>query len=1255
MRALVFIIAAAFMAAVSHAETINVPGDYPIIQEAIAVAVDGDTIEVEAGTYWGAIDFQAKAITIVSVDGPEGTIINGKGESPVVRIVQAGFDGATISGFTITGGWGDVGGGVYVSGVCGAMSQATITDCIIENNDAELGAGMYITGGCACYASAINLSNCIIRNNTSGSGIHAVDTSDTWCSLVLRVEDCSIIGNGVSNSINHHGGGMRVDVDSLDPDVVITGCTISDNMALTGGGLHLAGLSALSEVSDCTISDNTGMTAAGGVHLSSVHAAISGLVISNNLTSLVAADGGGLYVRPDPASPTVITQCEITGNSTADNGGGVFVYNMPGETQFVDCKITQNVAHGSSYDNGHGGGLYIVHDSSGSNDTILTNCLLTGNSGWRGGAIALGQHGTVELHTTTVADNQALDKGAGIFDAANAGNPHAQCSNSILWGNTDLTGESASAQIDVPASLSWLHDCIVQSWPDDPADAPIPTLNVLSANPRFADPENNDYRLFALSPAIDAANNGDISVTTDLDGQPRFVDDPISDDTGAGTAPFADFGPYEYQPPDSGTPGDRIWIGGSSGYFEYDANWYPSAAPQVLDTALFARADESVDVSFSSLAATTGLVVGAGDIRLDLSSQSYDIQQTLVVGPFEGDTAQLSLDLGSGGGDLTLPSLDVGSWGRVSLSDNHSPQITEVWLDPWGIVVGGAGLTGGLTSQGGRLLPGMANGDPAEFTIFGEYSQWAAGSSESPGWSGALELDIAGPQAGVDHDRLLVTGLAELSGMLRLDFDADYAPNIGDSFDLFQFGKRDGNFDVLFCSGLAPGRSCTFASPLRGGDVDVDEQIEIAFLDPASVDIGGVGSDIAIVDLNGDGFNDVAVPIEANGTVVILLNNGMSGGIWQGLALQTPSVVVGGSPGSISAADFDNDGNADLVVSNFDDDDISVLMNNGTASFTRTDIQVEDGPVDVTTGNFVTSDAMSRIDIVVACAGNLNRVVILQNVTSMAGRGSDFLQTASAAVMRPTQIDPSDVDTNKDLDVVITSADNDMVGIRTLEDDGTIPLGMMTAIGVGDAPTRQVVVNLGDDTKDEIVTVNQVAGSISVIPNDAFGYGPAATTAIGSSPEDIAAGDFDGDGDNDLAVIATPAGGVPSIIILRNDTDTVITLSELPDLALAGLNPSRVASGDLDGDGLADLVAISDGVVLRGSGAGASVTTAIATAPSSSCLGDIDLSGTVDIADLLAIISAWGACPGCPEDIDDSGTVDVADLLTVIAAWGPCE
>jgi hypothetical protein len=61
------------------------------------------------------------------------------------------------------------------------------------------------------------------------------------------------------------------------------------------------------------------------------------------------------------------------------------------------------------------------------------------------------------------------------------------------------------------------------------------------------------------------------------------------------------------------------------------------------------------------------------------------------------------------------------------------------------------------------------------------------------------------------------------------------------------------------------------------------------------------------------------------------------------------------------------------------------------------------------------------------------------------------------------------------------------------------------------------------------------------------------------------------------------------------------------------------------------------------------------------CPADVTDDGSVSVADLLAVITAWGPClpgpAGCPADIAPSppnGAVGVDDLLAVIGNWGSC-
>jgi hypothetical protein len=54
------------------------------------------------------------------------------------------------------------------------------------------------------------------------------------------------------------------------------------------------------------------------------------------------------------------------------------------------------------------------------------------------------------------------------------------------------------------------------------------------------------------------------------------------------------------------------------------------------------------------------------------------------------------------------------------------------------------------------------------------------------------------------------------------------------------------------------------------------------------------------------------------------------------------------------------------------------------------------------------------------------------------------------------------------------------------------------------------------------------------------------------------------------------------------------------------------------------------------------------------CPQDVNENGTVDFADVLAVIGSWGSCPGCPADVNGDDVVNFADILVILGAWGPC-
>ncbi len=111
-------------------------------------------------------------------------------------------------------------------------------------------------------------------------------------------------------------------------------------------------------------------------------------------------------------------------------------------------------------------------------------------------------------------------------------------------------------------------------------------------DPLLADPdgpdgiagtEDDDLHLTPGSPAIDAADNFALrkDVTVDLDGAPRFVDDPDTKDTGNGDPPLVDMGAFEFQ----ACPADLDGSGevGFSDLLAVLAAWGNKGGPEDLD------------------------------------------------------------------------------------------------------------------------------------------------------------------------------------------------------------------------------------------------------------------------------------------------------------------------------------------------------------------------------------------------------------------------------------------------------------------------------------------------------------------------------------------------------------------------------------------------------------------------------------------------------------------------------------------------
>ena len=161
---------------------VGISSDYTTIGDAINALKDGDIIYVNNGTYTENIDFNGKAITLRSVNGPENTIIDGNGNGVVVTMDSGEDENSILYGFTIRNGMDYKGGGVHIDG-----SSPIIRNCIIENN-----TGISNGGGIYLDRSFALIDSCIIRNNGAEKGGGIYTTDDRGLPIF---QNCEFTGN----------------------------------------------------------------------------------------------------------------------------------------------------------------------------------------------------------------------------------------------------------------------------------------------------------------------------------------------------------------------------------------------------------------------------------------------------------------------------------------------------------------------------------------------------------------------------------------------------------------------------------------------------------------------------------------------------------------------------------------------------------------------------------------------------------------------------------------------------------------------------------------------------------------------------------------------------------------------------------------------------------------------------------------------------------------------------------------------------
>lgn len=245
---------------ITNAQFLNVPADYPTIQESIDAAQSGDTIMVAPGTYTENINLSGKDVFLTSMfhidHSPatiEATIIDGSNptnpdSASVITIINHETAAAVIQGFTIRGGTGTnnfnedegiffrVGGGILIN-----EASPTIQFNIIEDNEALDDSASDVVsaggGGLRAGRSESLVQNNIVRRNKGhyAAGMMFAFSAPTIRNNLVIENEAGFFASG--------GGGIFVDfnADNSRPVPIINNTIINNTSGGRGGGIIVTG------------------------------------------------------------------------------------------------------------------------------------------------------------------------------------------------------------------------------------------------------------------------------------------------------------------------------------------------------------------------------------------------------------------------------------------------------------------------------------------------------------------------------------------------------------------------------------------------------------------------------------------------------------------------------------------------------------------------------------------------------------------------------------------------------------------------------------------------------------------------------------------------------------------------------------------------------------------------------------------------------------------------------------------------------
>jgi len=335
--------------------------------------------------------------------------------------------------------------------------------------------------------------------------------------------------------------------------------------------------------------------------------------------------------------------------------------------------------------------------------------------------------------------------------------------------------------------------------------------------------------------------------------------------------------------------------------------------------------------------------------------------------------------------------------------------------------------------------------------------------------------------------------------------------------------------------------------------------------------VGSGPASVELADLHGAGKTDIVVANTGSGTVTVLLGDGH--GEFKPAA--GSSFPAGPAPNDIALADINGDGKADLAFANHETKFVTILFGDGRGGFSPAPqspltVDTKPHPHGITCADF---NGDHRIDLAVE-SWQTNQVEVFTG----DGRGN----FASPGRLFPVgkmpyqRLRSGDFNNDGYADLVTTNLEGSSVTILLSDGKGGFNEASGSPFPAGKSPFAVAVGDINKDGNADLIVANYsgrpdnlTGEGVTVLLGDGKGGFRAVAGspfATGSAPTRVAIGDIDGDGNPDIAVCNSQSD---NLTILRGDGKGSFAAGYTID---AGHGPGGVALGDLNGDGKADIV-----------------------------------------------------------------------------------